>query len=221
MRRRRTAQANSVFLAGSSWTLDVSTIHFDAKAPSPPCDQGVQAALSPRGARRLERAARALAAAISLGSASPAFAQEDLTELVKRLQSRLDATQARLEATDAEVRSLKSQLKQYQGKSAKSEKKEKEAGKAAPDQPKGKDFGMTAAVSQPPSPPPYLLDVSRGLRIETEDKQNLFRTRWPTLFRRRLLDAAGTGRTKHSEHPAGAPRRRRPSAQILGISLSI
>src|SRR5208283_1066302 len=166
MRPKRTAQANSRGVADAACALEASAHHFCVGAQSSSHTPALGIA---RKARRFEGAARALA----LSSASSAFAQEDVMELVNKLQSRLDATQARLDATDAEVRSLRSQLKQYQGKNAKAEKKEKEASKGAPDQAKGKDSGKTAVVATPP--PPFLIDVSRGLRIESEDKLSLFR----------------------------------------------
>ncbi len=122
-----------------------------------------------RKRRRFEGATWALVAAIGLGPASSAFAADDLAAQVRILTERLNATTERLNATDNEVRSLRSQLKQYQSKSAKTDQKQKEASKESSDKGKG------GAVSTLPPPPAYLLDVSRGLRIETEDKQSLFR----------------------------------------------
>ena len=109
----------------------------------------------------------ALAAAIGLGPASSAFAADDLAAQVRILTERLNATTDRLNATDNEVRSLRSQLKQYQSKSAKTEQKQKEASSS--------DKGKGGADAPLPPPPAYLVDVSRGLRIETVDKQSLFR----------------------------------------------
>jgi phosphate-selective porin OprO and OprP len=170
MRSRRTAQANSPGVADAACALESSTHLFCVGAQGSSYKPAFGAA---RNSRRFKTAAWALAAAIALSPASSAFAQEELTELVKKLQSRLDATQARLDATDAEVRALRALLKQSQGKSAKSEKKEKEASKGVPDQAKGQDSGKTAAVTTPPLP--YYIDLSRGLRIESDDKLNLFR----------------------------------------------
>jgi len=173
MRQRRRAQANSVLLAGSSCILEVSKNPLRANARIHSREQGLGAALSTRKWRRLEGAAFALAAAISLGPASSAFAADDLATQVRILTERLNATTERLNATDNEVRSLRAQLKQYQGKSAKAGKKEKEASKESSEKGKGKGSGKTAAVTTPPLP--YYIDLSRGLRIESEDKLNLFR----------------------------------------------
>jgi phosphate-selective porin OprO and OprP len=173
MRRRRTARANSAFLASSSCILEVSRIQLCADAQCPSREPNAGAARFTQKWRRLEGAAWALAAAISLGPASTAFAADDLATQVRILTERLNATTERLNATDNEVRSLKAQLKQYQSKNAKADKKEKEASKESSDKGKGGESGKTAAVATPP--PPYLVDVSRGLRIETEDKLNLFR----------------------------------------------
>ena len=138
-----------------------------ASAVLPACLSRAAEVPATRKRRRLETAAFALAAAIGLGPASSAFAADDLAAQVRMLTERLNATTDRLNATDNEVRSLRSQLKQYQSKSAKTEQKQKEASSSD----KGKGGG---AASLPP-PPAYLIDVSRGLRIETADKQNFFR----------------------------------------------
>ena len=119
--------------------------------------------------RRLDYAVWAFAAALSLGSASSALGQEDLAEVVRKMQARMDAQAARLEATDAEVRSLRAQLKQSQAKSANADKKE--ASKGSSDKGKGGGSGTNAAAV----PPSYLINVSRGLRIETADKENFFK----------------------------------------------
>jgi phosphate-selective porin OprO/OprP len=140
---------------------------------SPSYAKGRGATPSTHKRRRLEGAVWALAAAIGLAPASFAFAADDLATQVRILTERLNATTERLNATDNEVRSLRSQLKQYQSKSAKADKKEKEASKGSSDQAKGGGSGKTAAVTTPPLP--YYIDLSRGLRIESEDKYNLFR----------------------------------------------
>jgi phosphate-selective porin OprO and OprP len=173
MGRRRTAQANSALLASSSCILQLSKNPLRANAQSPSRERGVGAGPSTHKRRRPEVAAWALGAAISLSPASSAFAADDLATQVRILTERLNATTERLNATDNEVRSLKAQLKQYQNKSVKADKKQKEASKESPDKGKGKDSGKTAAVTTPPLP--FYIDLSRGLRIESEDKLNLFK----------------------------------------------
>ncbi|MGA9602213.1 MAG: porin [Methylocystis sp.] len=173
MRRQKTAEVASAPFSTPTGALKRTHHILRGETQSPSSAKGRGAARSTHGWRRLDGAAWALAAALSLGSATSAFAQEDLTEIVKKMQARLDAQQARLDATDAEVRSLRSQLKQSQGKSAKLDKKQEEASKGSSDKGKGGGSGQTVAVAMPP--PPYLISVSRGLRIETPDKENLFR----------------------------------------------
>ena len=107
MRRSRTAQESAVILAFSSGAREFAGIRLSAPT------------LVIRKRRRLEGVAWALAAAIGLGPASSAFAADDLAAQVRILTDRLNATTERLNATDNEVRSLRSQLKQYQSKSAK------------------------------------------------------------------------------------------------------
>ncbi len=174
MRRRSTFELVSPLFPTPSSDLEHTHPISRGETQSPSEARVLGIAWSTRARRRLDGAVWALAATLSLGSASSAFAQEDLTEIVKKMQARLDAQQARLEATDAEVRSLRAQLKQSQTKSAKSDNKQ-EASKGSSDKGKGGGSGQAAADSTLPPPPPYLLSVSRGLRIETEDKQNLFR----------------------------------------------
>src|ERR1700690_4174833 len=72
-----------------------------------------------------ESKALAIAAAIILISCATASGADDTAEQIRLLKARLDAT-------DAEVRSLRTQLKKYEGKSLKTERELREVGKRTP-----------------------------------------------------------------------------------------
>jgi len=117
-----------------------------------------------------ERKALAIAAAISLISSATAFGADDTAEQIRLLKARLDAT-------DAEVRSLRSQLKKYEGKSAKTEQELKEVSKRTPAK-KTRSAGAQSGGSDKPAttpPLPFFISVSRGLKIESADKTTSFK----------------------------------------------
>ena len=92
---------------------------------------------------------------------------EDLAETVRLLK-------ARLEANEAETRALKARLKAIESKGV--------SRKSAPQivqRPVGRPVqseAKTDTATKPPSPPPpYFVDLSRGLKVETADHANSFR----------------------------------------------
>jgi len=117
-----------------------------------------------------ERKALAIAAAITLISSATAFGADDTAEQIRLLKARLDAT-------DAEVRSLRTQLKKYEGKSAKTERELKEVSRRTPAKKTrsagARTGGSDKAATTPPLP--FFISVSRGLKIESADKTTSFK----------------------------------------------
>ena len=117
-----------------------------------------------------ERKALAIAAAITLISSATAFGADDTAEQIRLLKARLDAT-------DAEVRSLRTQLKKYEGKSAKTEREFKEVSRRTPAKKTrsagARTGGSDKAATTPPLP--FFISVSRRLKIESADKTTSFK----------------------------------------------
>jgi phosphate-selective porin OprO and OprP len=118
-----------------------------------------------------EGKAAAMATAVLLLWPVSAFGSEkELLELVQHLQKRLDAT-------DAEVRSLRSELKIYKGKSAKTDKVLQEVRTRKPAESRTAAAQGAASATAPATTPPlpFFISTARGLKIESGDRTSSFK----------------------------------------------